>query len=74
MKKALTIYVEDDAELGNLCGAFVCWRGGDSSVTMLNEKIPDGAEGFYLPWESETKETEWVMKEGTDERSERETR
>lgn len=61
MKKALTIYVDDDARLGNLCGAFLCWKGTETSLTMLNEAIPKDAAVLYLPWESTTGRTEWLL-------------
>ena len=66
MKKALTIYIDDDAELTNLCGGFVIWKGDkENSVTFLNESIPKEAEGFYLPMKSDgTKETQWVSETG----------
>ena len=65
MKKALTIYIDDDAELTNLCGGFVIWAGNENSVTFLNEKVPEKAEGFYLPMKSDGKKgTQWVSNEG----------
>lgn len=69
MKKALTIYVDDDADLKNLCGAFVCWKGTNNSLTLLNEKIPDGATGFYLPFDKQEEpiRTQWIMKNGAQE-------
>lgn len=69
MKKALTIYVDDDAELKNLCGAFVCWKGTYSTVTFLNEKIPDDATGFYLPLgkQEEPARTQWIREGEQDE-------
>lgn len=62
MKKALTIYIDDDAELKNICGAFICWRGEHNSLTLLNEKVPDNAVGFYLPFEKqeEPTSTKWI--------------
>ncbi len=61
MKKALTIYIDDDAELTNLCGGFVMWSGNENSVTFLNEKVPKEAEGFYLPMKADGKKgTQWV--------------
>lgn len=60
MKKALTIYVDDNADLLNMCAAFVCWEGNSTSLTMLNETIPKEATGMYLPWESKTGKTEWI--------------
>ena len=46
MKKALTIYIDDDAELTNLCGGFVMWAGNENSVTLLNEKVPKKQKAF----------------------------
>ena len=62
MKKALTIYIDDDAELTNLCGGFVMWKGDkENSVTFLNESIPKETEGFYLPMKSDgIKGMQWV--------------
>ena len=65
MKKALTIYIDDDTELTNFCGGFVMWQGKENSVTFLNEKVPKEAEGFYLPMKSDGKNgTRWVSNEG----------
>lgn len=66
MKKALEIWIDDDAELKNLCGAFICWKGTNNSLTMLSEKIPDDAEGLYLPFDKqeEPTRTQWLTKEG----------
>ena len=61
MKKALTIYVDDNADLRNMCASFVCWEGNSTSLTMLNESIPKEATGIYLPWKSETGKTEWIF-------------
>lgn len=61
MKKALTIYVDDDADLRNMCAAFVCWEGNSTSLTMLNETIPKDVTGVYLPWKSMTGKTEWIF-------------
>ncbi len=62
MKKALTIYIDDDVELKHFCGGFVCWRGESNSVTLLSEKVPDDAVGFYLPFEKQAEGagTQWV--------------
>lgn len=66
MKKALTIYIDDDAELTNLCGGFVMWKGDkENSVTFLKESIPKEAEGFYLPMKADGKKgTQWVSETG----------
>lgn len=61
MKKVLTIYVDDDADLRNMCAAFVCWKGNLTSLTMLNETIPKDVTGVYLPWKSTTEKTEWIV-------------
>lgn len=61
MKKALTIYVDDDAYLGNICAAFLCLKDNSNSLTMLNETIPKEATGMYLPWKTETGKTEWIF-------------
>lgn len=65
MKKALTIYIDDDAELTNICAAIICWKGSNNSLTMLNEHIPDSAEGFYLPFDKqpEPTRTKWISKD-----------
>ena len=62
MKKALEIWVDDDAELKNVVGAFICCKGESNSLTALNEKIPDDAKGFYLPFEKqeEPTHTQWL--------------
>ena len=60
MKKELTIYIDDDDRLTNICAAFVCWEGEKSSVTMLNEKVPEEATGIYLPFQSQTGITKWI--------------
>lgn len=65
MKKALTIYIDDDAELTNLCAGFIMRQGEYNSVTFLNEKIPKEAEGFYMPMKADGKKgTQWVSNEG----------
>lgn len=62
MKKALEIWVDDDAELKVIVGAFICFKGESNSLTALNEKIPDDAKGFYLPFEQqeEPTHTQWL--------------
>ena len=66
MKKALTIYVDDDAELINICGGFATREDGkDNSVTFLNEIVPKEAEGVYLPMDSGgINRTQWVSETG----------
>ena len=65
MKKALTIYIDDDAELTNFLGGFVMYVGNKASVTFLNEKVTKETEGFYLPMKSDGKKgTQWVSETG----------
>ena len=59
MKKALTIYIDDDTELKHYLATFVVWRGEESSVTMQSGAIPEGANALYLPWENKTKEAQF---------------
>ena len=67
MKKALTIYVDDDAELKHLCGTFVCWKGEHNSVTMMNELIPNNATGLYLPFDKQEESwTKWLQEGAQD--------
>ena len=67
MRKAITIYVDDDTWLGNLCAGFVCWRGEkENCVTFLNEAIPDDAIGIYLPFDAKgrgLKGTQWIKED-----------
>lgn len=39
MKKALTIYVENDTDLTRICGTFVCEYGETTSINMVNCNI-----------------------------------
>ena len=56
MKKTLTIYIDDDTELKRYLATFVVYRGEESSVTMQNGVIPEGANALYLPWKNKTRE------------------
>lgn len=56
MKKALTIYVDDDVTLTNLCGAFIIkYPGTDrgNTSTVLQNFALDGRNALYLPKESD---------------------
>lgn len=63
MKKALTIWVDDDCDLKNFCATFVVWEDKQSSVTMMNETVPESAKGFYLPWKTSDGKTVWIDKD-----------
>lgn len=47
MKKALTIYIDDDAELIRICGTFLV-ESDKMSVNFVNE-VAEGCNAVYLP-------------------------
>lgn len=66
MKKVLTIYVDDDAELNGYCASFLCFRpNGDSSTTMQVAKL-NGNNALYLPWKIEENEPVHLFREEGD--------
>lgn len=57
MKKALTIYVDDDADLTRICGTFVCEYGEAMSINMINVRgLAKDKKCMYF---SKEDETEW---------------
>ena len=50
MKKALTIYIDDDAELTRICGTFLV-DPDKMSVNFVNEAI-EGCNAVYFPNEA----------------------
>lgn len=51
MKKALTIYIDDDAEMVGYCATFIHQRSEtEKAVTMQNLSIPSGKNALYLPF------------------------
>lgn len=68
MKKALTIYIDDDETLLYVCGAFISMNDNPellTNTTLLNEKIPKNVIGFYLPRTKNVgvRETQWIREE-----------
>ena len=56
MKKALTIYVDDDADLTRICGTFVCnYEDTTTSINMINTQLAD-KRFIYFPKKGEA---EW---------------
>ena len=58
MKKALTIYVDDDADLTMICGTFVCEYGTTTSINMINYNVKTiDKKCMYFP---KVGEAEWL--------------
>lgn len=49
MRKAITIYVDDNSTLRNLCGAFVLVDGDEMPSVSMNNWDLTGAIGLYIP-------------------------
>ena len=62
MKKALTIYVEDEAKLERICGTFVCVYPESNTINMINVEVPKDKKAVFFPkfgdgkWIDEVKE------------------
>jgi hypothetical protein len=53
MKKAVTIYIDDDAGIEEVCATFVLHNSsGDTSVHMINLNWKDKNK-VYLPWKGD---------------------
>lgn len=60
MKKAVTIYVDDGAEIEEVCATFVLHKPtGATAIRMLNFNLKD-MDTLYLPWKGDAV----LMKEG----------
>ena len=51
MKRALTIWIDDDATLVYYQAAFVCRKGdNEKAVTLQNASVPEDKDAMYIPW------------------------
>ena len=50
MKKALTIYIDDDCRLEHYCATFILKREKDTSVIMQNIALDGTKDALHLPF------------------------
>lgn len=69
MKKALTIYIDEESSLTNYCATFILRKGKDTSVVMQNMLVDDSVNALYLPFVQDQEHEAHLFKEESNEDS-----
>ena len=67
MKKALTIYIDDDCKLTNYCATFILKKEKDTSVIMQNISLDGTKDALHLPFVVSPRHEAILFTEGENE-------
>ncbi len=69
MKKALTIYIDDDCNLTHYCATFILRKEKDTSVIMQNITLDGTKDALHLPFIDSPTHEAILFKEGENANS-----